>query len=274
MNRESWRNSINESWIIGRKISGNHELSYWKDSASTPEKEFYFKEGQMGEICGGEDARRRNTAGCTDDVVSLRLMKWIHEIHTPRSRKTRSLKNNRRNRHFVQFQIFFCSLQFFVCWNWCLAFLALWLSGNTITELTPLLFLLKLWTTIWFCCLFLGFRFFSLSKTEQNMFEFRFEILHLELTDDITWKQPVAKWTLKRMLLVNASKKVAKLEIWHDWNWQVHILITSLAARSRPGTILNTLTVKYKQNKQSSRERQTDQETFFPISPQVYNISK
>ena len=44
-------------------------------------KEFYFKEGQMGGICGGEDARRRNTTGCTDDVVSLRLMKWIHEIH-------------------------------------------------------------------------------------------------------------------------------------------------------------------------------------------------
>ena len=44
-------------------------------------KEFYFKEGQTGGICGGEDARRRNTAACTDDVVSLRLMKWIHEIH-------------------------------------------------------------------------------------------------------------------------------------------------------------------------------------------------
>ena len=51
------------------------------------------------------------------------------------------------------------------------------------------------------------------------------------------------------------------------------LLITSLAARSRLGTI-NTLAVKYKQNKQSSRERQTDQETFFSISPQVCNISK
>ena len=34
-----------------------------------------------GGSCGGKDAQRRNTAGCTDDVVSLRLMKWIHEIH-------------------------------------------------------------------------------------------------------------------------------------------------------------------------------------------------
>ena len=67
----------------------------------------------------------------------------LGQFHTPQSRKTRSLKNNRPNRHFVQFQNFFCSLQFFVCWNWCLAFLALWLSGNIITEVRPLLFLLK-----------------------------------------------------------------------------------------------------------------------------------
>ena len=58
-------------------------------------------------------------------------------------------------------------------------------------------------------CLVLGFCFFFFS--EQNGFEFRFEILYLELTDNITWKQPVAKWTLdlKRVHWVNAWKKVA-----------------------------------------------------------------
>ena len=66
-------------------------------------------------------------------------------FRTPQSRKTRCLKDYCLNQYSVQFQNFFCSFQFFVCWNWCLAFLALWLSGNyTITELRPLLFLLKL----------------------------------------------------------------------------------------------------------------------------------
>ena len=52
------------------------------------------------------------------------------------------------------------------------------------------------------------FRFllFSLSRTEQNRFEFLFEILHLELTDDLTWKQPVAKMNSETC----TSKKVAK----------------------------------------------------------------
>ena len=45
----------------------------WKKNGKTEEhvtKEIKFKEGQTGRTCSGEDARRWNTAGCTDDVVS------------------------------------------------------------------------------------------------------------------------------------------------------------------------------------------------------------
>ena len=72
--------NVQQPWVFKFQLVTPIEKKMGKRK-NTSQRNSISKKGKRGEICGGEDARRRNTAGCTDDVVSLRLMKWIHEIH-------------------------------------------------------------------------------------------------------------------------------------------------------------------------------------------------
>ena len=193
LTNHTWPGNLRSRWYAEDNINNNNmaicctsnKLVHRKRTATQP---WFFKfqlmtpiEKKMGKrkntykgiqiqrrANGGNMRRRgRPKAKTPQDALTCSFLE-VHEIHWVGFTLFKAGKLTVwKTIAWIGTLSFFYSLQFFVVGTGAWRF---WLCGFLeILLLRPLLFLLKQWTTIWFCCLFLGFSFFFSfqNRTEQ-----------------------------------------------------------------------------------------------------------